>query len=242
MEDGEVRIPARHAAELADSFAAHDLWLFGHACARTRGDRELAADLVQDTSEAAARSWDTLREHAARRQRAWLLSTLAHKDVSDFRHRKAAALGMAVRSPGWGQRRGALSRYFGMRAFRRAPLAGKFFARCKKIASEANISYIRQKTFTLHGIYLLSAAAQKGLQSLSATRLPRAIAGRPATRRPGSHRRRRASAERTPHHALGPAHSRVFGLVTAVPRLMPLWRSLCRRRPCCLPGPRPAAG
>ncbi len=49
MTRGEVKIPACHVAELTDFFAAHDRWLFGHACARTRGDRELAADLVQDT-------------------------------------------------------------------------------------------------------------------------------------------------------------------------------------------------
>jgi RNA polymerase sigma factor (sigma-70 family) len=90
MDDGgEVRIPVCHVAELADFFAAHDQWLFGHACARTRGDRELAADLVQDTFEAAARAWDMLREHASHRQRAWLLSTLAHKDISDFRRQEA---------------------------------------------------------------------------------------------------------------------------------------------------------
>jgi RNA polymerase sigma factor (sigma-70 family) len=90
MDDGgEVRIPGCHVAELSDFFAAHDQWLFGHACARTRGDRELAADLVQDTFEAAARAWDMLRGHASHRQRAWLLSTLAHKDISDFRHREA---------------------------------------------------------------------------------------------------------------------------------------------------------
>jgi RNA polymerase sigma factor (sigma-70 family) len=90
MDDGgEVRIPGRHVAELADFFAAHDRWLFGHACARTRGDRELAADLVQDTFEAAARVWDMLREHACRRQRAWLLATLVHKDISEFRRREA---------------------------------------------------------------------------------------------------------------------------------------------------------
>ena len=88
MEDGEVRIPQWHVAELADFFAAHDVWLSGHACARTRGDRELAADLVQDTFEAAARNWDTLRGHAAHRQRAWLLSTLAHKDINEFRHQE----------------------------------------------------------------------------------------------------------------------------------------------------------
>ena len=45
----EVRIPECHVTELADFFAAHDQWLFGHACVRTRGDRELAADLVQQT-------------------------------------------------------------------------------------------------------------------------------------------------------------------------------------------------
>ena len=70
-------------------FAAHDRWLFGHACVRTHGDRELAADLVQDTFEAAARAWAMLRGHADNRQRAWLLSTLAHKDVSDFRRQEA---------------------------------------------------------------------------------------------------------------------------------------------------------
>src|SRR5579864_1938196 len=88
-DDGEVRIPLRHVAELSSFFAAHDRWLFGHACVRTRGDRELAADLVQDTFEAAARAWPTLRERAGGRQRAWLLGTLANKDVSDFRHKQA---------------------------------------------------------------------------------------------------------------------------------------------------------
>jgi len=90
MEDGgEARIPGCHVAELADFFAAHDRWLFGHACVRTRGDRELAADLVQDTFEAAARAWGMLRRHAGHRQRAWLLATLAHKDISDFRRQEA---------------------------------------------------------------------------------------------------------------------------------------------------------
>jgi RNA polymerase sigma-70 factor, ECF subfamily len=90
MDDsGEPRISQRHVAELSAFFAVHDRWLFGHACVRTRGDRELAADLVQDTFEAAARSWATLRGHAEGRQRAWLLGTLANKDISDFRRRQA---------------------------------------------------------------------------------------------------------------------------------------------------------
>jgi RNA polymerase sigma factor (sigma-70 family) len=86
---GSARIPRSHVAELACFFAAHDRWLFGHACVRTQGDRELAADLVQDTFEAAARAWAVVREHASGRQRAWLLSTLAHKDISDFRRKEA---------------------------------------------------------------------------------------------------------------------------------------------------------
>ena len=90
MDDaGGTAIPRHHVNELAGFFAAHDRWLFGHACVRTRGDRDLAADLVQDTFEAAALAWAVLREHPSGRQRAWLLSTLAHKDISALR-RKAA--------------------------------------------------------------------------------------------------------------------------------------------------------
>ena len=53
---GEARLPQRHVTELSSFFAAHDRWLSGHAFLHTRGDRELAADLVQDTFEAAARA------------------------------------------------------------------------------------------------------------------------------------------------------------------------------------------
>jgi RNA polymerase sigma factor (sigma-70 family) len=89
VDSSEARIPRRYVAELGRFFAAHDRWLFGHARVRTHGDRELAADLVQDTFEAAARSWAVLRGQGAGRQRAWLLSTLAHKNISDFRRQEA---------------------------------------------------------------------------------------------------------------------------------------------------------
>ena len=88
-DSGEPWIPYRQVAELSAFFAAHDRWLFGHACVRTRGDRELAADLVQDTFEAAARAWATLRGHADGRRRAWLLGTLANKNISEFRRKEA---------------------------------------------------------------------------------------------------------------------------------------------------------
>jgi len=88
-DSGGARIPRPYVAELSCFFAAHDRWLFGHGCVRTQGDRELAADLVQDTFEAAARAWATLRAQPSGRQRAWLLGTLANKDVSEFRRREA---------------------------------------------------------------------------------------------------------------------------------------------------------
>jgi RNA polymerase sigma factor (sigma-70 family) len=90
MADGdEAKIAGCHVAELSRFFNAHDQWLFGHACVRANGDRELAADLVQDTFEAAARSWTALREHDTGRQRAWLLATVANKNVSEFRRQEA---------------------------------------------------------------------------------------------------------------------------------------------------------
>jgi RNA polymerase sigma factor (sigma-70 family) len=84
-----TRIAPAHVAELSRFFSAHDQWLFGHACVRANGDRELAADLVQDTFEAAARAWSALREHDAERRRAWLLATLSNKNVSEFRRSEA---------------------------------------------------------------------------------------------------------------------------------------------------------
>jgi RNA polymerase sigma factor (sigma-70 family) len=90
MADGaEPKIAGSHVAELSSFFNAHDQWLFGHACVRANGDRELAADLVQDTFEAAARAWPALRERDTGRQRAWLLATVANKNVSEFRRTAA---------------------------------------------------------------------------------------------------------------------------------------------------------
>lgn len=97
---GEVRLPQRHVTELSSFFAAHDRWLFGHAFLRTRGDRELAADLVQDTFEAAARAWARLRRRAGGQQRAWLLGTLANKEISDLRRREASAASSPTSWPG----------------------------------------------------------------------------------------------------------------------------------------------
>ena len=88
-------IPKPYAAEVARFFETHARWLFGHACFRTSRDRELpasrelAADLVQDTFEAAALAWETLRELTEGQQRTWLRTTLSHKETSNFRRRTA---------------------------------------------------------------------------------------------------------------------------------------------------------
>jgi RNA polymerase sigma factor (sigma-70 family) len=93
--DDDTKIPAQYADEVACFYEAHARWLFGHACLRTQHDRELAAarelaaDLVQDTFEAAALAWETLRSLAPAQQRAWLRTTLSHKETSHFRRRVA---------------------------------------------------------------------------------------------------------------------------------------------------------
>jgi DNA-directed RNA polymerase specialized sigma24 family protein len=86
-EDGR-QIPEHYAAELVRFYQAHAQWLAGHAYLRTSRDRDLAEDLVQDTFEAAARDWKTLRVLVPEQQRAWLRNTLWHKDTDQFRRRK----------------------------------------------------------------------------------------------------------------------------------------------------------
>jgi RNA polymerase sigma factor (sigma-70 family) len=86
VDDNDTKIPEHYAVEVRQFFVAHVRWLFRHAYLRTY-DREHAADLVQDTFEAATLSWATLRELAEAQQRAWLQTTLAHKETSNYRRR-----------------------------------------------------------------------------------------------------------------------------------------------------------
>lgn len=94
MDDEEGRkVPEQYAAELACFHEAHAGWLFGHAYLRTQHDgelaaaRELAADLVQDTFEAAAHGWETLRDLAPVQQLVWLRTTLSYKETDHYRRR-----------------------------------------------------------------------------------------------------------------------------------------------------------
>jgi RNA polymerase sigma-70 factor, ECF subfamily len=87
--DDDRKIPAHHAAEVAHFYPVHAGWLFGYVCLRTGSDRELGADLVQDTFEAAAVDWETVRELTPAQQRAWLRTTLSRKVSSPIRRRVA---------------------------------------------------------------------------------------------------------------------------------------------------------
>lgn len=95
MDDDGGKVPEHYVAELACFFEAYGSWLFGHARFQTGRDEglaagsELADDLVQDTFEAAAHEWDTLREFTEAQQRAWLRTTLSHKATDNFRRRVA---------------------------------------------------------------------------------------------------------------------------------------------------------
>jgi len=83
--DDDRNIPAYYAAEVARFYAMHAGWLFGYACLRASGDRELGADLVQDIFEAAALDWETVRELAPPQQRVWLRITLSQMVSSHVR-------------------------------------------------------------------------------------------------------------------------------------------------------------
>jgi RNA polymerase sigma-70 factor (ECF subfamily) len=83
--EDDRKIPAHHAAEVARFYTVHAGWLFVYACLRAEGDRELAADLIQETFEAAALDWETVRQLAPVQQRVWLRTTLSHKVSSHIR-------------------------------------------------------------------------------------------------------------------------------------------------------------
>jgi DNA-directed RNA polymerase specialized sigma24 family protein len=88
QSDGS-RIPRRYVRELDEFHTAHARWLAGYARVRTNGNPELAADLVQDVFEAAARAWETVRGLTPAQQGTWLQTTLMHKDISEHRRREA---------------------------------------------------------------------------------------------------------------------------------------------------------
>jgi RNA polymerase sigma-70 factor, ECF subfamily len=85
----ERKISAREAQELHLCFRGHARNLFGYACVLTRGDYELAHDLVQAAFEAAARAWQVLRDLAEEQRRRWLRITLEQIAVNGFRREAA---------------------------------------------------------------------------------------------------------------------------------------------------------
>ena len=85
----EGMISPHDAQELEACFRANARDLFGRACVLTRGDEALAHDLVQGAFEAAARSWQALRDLAEEQRPGWLYRTLASIAMNGF-HREAA--------------------------------------------------------------------------------------------------------------------------------------------------------
>ena len=77
------------AQELEACFRAHARYLFERACVLTRGDEALAHDLVQAAFEAAAMTWQALRDRGEEQQRNWLYRTLANIAVNGFRREAA---------------------------------------------------------------------------------------------------------------------------------------------------------
>lgn len=78
-------LPPGYVAELTRCFKAHAKLLFSYACFVTRGDKELADDLVQEAFQAAARDWRFLRSLEERRIYAWLRMAVHNLAVSSFR-------------------------------------------------------------------------------------------------------------------------------------------------------------
>ena len=83
------RISPHQAQELEACFQADARDLFGFACMVTRGDQALAHDLVQTAFEAAARTWQVLRDLPEEQRCGWLRTTLTHIAVNGFRHEAA---------------------------------------------------------------------------------------------------------------------------------------------------------
>jgi len=86
----DPQLSPSEAAELAACFRANAKSLFGYACFVTRGDKALADDLVQQTFQAAAGVWSTLRNLERDKLRAWLRTTMHHLAISEFRRNETA--------------------------------------------------------------------------------------------------------------------------------------------------------
>ena len=83
------RFSPHEAQEREACFRAHARYLFERACVLTRGDQALAHDLVQAAFEAAALTWQALRDLAEEQRRNWLYRTLANIAVNGFRREAA---------------------------------------------------------------------------------------------------------------------------------------------------------
>jgi RNA polymerase sigma factor (sigma-70 family) len=72
--------------ELSGCFTAHAPKLFGYANWLTRGETQLAEDLVQTAFQAAAQNWQVLRTLTEEQRKQRLRTTIRNQSVSAFRH------------------------------------------------------------------------------------------------------------------------------------------------------------
>ena len=84
------KVPSHDARDLAEFFAVQARDLFGYACVLVRGDRALAADLVQAAFEAWGPDWQLVRSLDQEQRRGRLRSAVAAAAVSEFRHDTAS--------------------------------------------------------------------------------------------------------------------------------------------------------
>src|ERR1022692_4605047 len=80
-----VRLSEDDRQELAKCFLANAADLFGYARWLSRGDRQLAEDLVQDAFREAAARWRNMRAWSQDRQACWLHGAVHNLAVSSFR-------------------------------------------------------------------------------------------------------------------------------------------------------------
>lgn len=85
-----ARLSPSETADLGRFFRTHVKALFGYACLVTRGDRALADGLVQQTFQAAASVWSSLRDLSSEKARAWLRGTMHHIAAVEFRRNQLA--------------------------------------------------------------------------------------------------------------------------------------------------------
>jgi RNA polymerase sigma factor (sigma-70 family) len=79
------RVPPEWRGEIRDCFVVAAPKVYGFLRCLAQGDRELSADLVQETFKQATESWGELRARSGEGREAWLLQVARNLAVDAFR-------------------------------------------------------------------------------------------------------------------------------------------------------------